>query len=155
MYSTTELNGTNTIWIQESSDLIGNVVAADITSRESDGRVAVGTHGRGVFIGDILSTNIPDHDRIVQKPEEFFLSQNYPNPFNAITSIGYTIPYEQHIKLKIFDSLGREIETLIDEKKQPGTHTVTFDANKLASGLYVYKLTAENHVFTKKMILLK
>ncbi len=155
VYSTMQLNGSNTVWKQESPDKIGTVVAASIASRKSDGRIAIGTHGRGIFIGDITSSKIEDNDITVQHSLKFSLSQNYPNPFNVTTTIGYTVPYEQHIKLIIFDALGREVSTLIDEKKQPGHHTINFDANKLASGLYFSKLMGDDQIHTKKLILLK
>ncbi len=93
-------------------------------------------------------------------PTEFSLSQNYPNPFNPETTISYTIPSNvkgETIKLtlKVFDVLGREVATLVDEFKQAGNYVETLRATSLPSGVYLYRLTAGNFVQTKKMLLLK
>lgn len=92
-----------------------------------------------------------------QIPDVFSLSQNYPNPVNPTTTITYTIPAgEQHaVSLQVFDILGREIATLVNGYKSPGTYKVYFNANNLPSGIYYYKLIAGNFVETKKMMLLK
>jgi hypothetical protein len=88
-------------------------------------------------------------------PSKYELLQNYPNPFNPSTNIEFKIPNFELVTLKIFDILGKEVATLIDEKLQPGSYSLEFDASKLASGIYFYSLTAENFISTKKMILLK
>lgn len=88
-------------------------------------------------------------------PTKFSLSQNYPNPFNPLTKIRYTLPKNIFVKLKIFDILGKEIETLVNEKQSPGTYEATFDASKYPSGVYFYKLETENYSETKKMVLIK
>ena len=87
--------------------------------------------------------------------KDFELSQNYPNPFNPTTVIDYTIPKDAHVTLKIYDVLGREVETLINENEQVGRYKVNFDGARLASGVYFYRLAAGSHVITKKMLLLK
>ena len=88
-------------------------------------------------------------------PETFELSQNYPNPFNPTTRISFTIPATAMVQLKVYNVLGQEVATLVNETMTNGSHTVTFDASKLASGVYLYKITAGNFVSTKKMVLLK
>lgn len=85
----------------------------------------------------------------------FALKQNYPNPFNSTTSIEYTIPSESRIILKIFDLLGNEVATLVDEIKSSGSHSVKFDTDKLSSGIYYYKLTSGGFSETRKMVLLR
>jgi hypothetical protein len=85
----------------------------------------------------------------------FQLSQNYPNPFNPSTNIGFRVADFGFVSLKVYDVLGREIATLINEKKQPGVYEVEFNASQLSSGIYFYKLQTENHSSVKKMIYLK
>jgi photosystem II stability/assembly factor-like uncharacterized protein len=86
---------------------------------------------------------------------EFILSQNYPNPFNPSTSIEYRVASIEYVTLKIFDVLGREVTTLVNEEKQPGVYEVDFNAGDLASGVYYYQLKAGSFIETKKMILLR
>jgi hypothetical protein len=83
------------------------------------------------------------------------LLQNYPNPFNPSTTIKYQIPELSFIILKVFDVLGNEIETLVDEEKTAGSYDVDFDAVTLPSGTYFYRLQAGSYIETKKMILIK
>lgn len=86
---------------------------------------------------------------------EYSLSQNYPNPFNPITSIQYAVSSRQFVSLKVFDVLGNEIETLVNEEKPVGTYELNWNAANLPSGVYFYQLQAGEFVNTKKMILLK
>ena len=88
-------------------------------------------------------------------PASFSLLQNYPNPFNPSTNIKYQISYNSLVTLKIYDILGKELSTLVNEKQSPGIYDITFDGSKLASGIYFYKLTAGNFTDIKKMTLLK
>lgn len=93
-------------------------------------------------------------------PREFALFQNYPNPFNPSTTIKYAIPSNAksemlNVKIAIFDILGREVETLINQKQQPGNYEVVFNASHLSSGTYFYRLTAGNFSKTMKFIILK
>jgi hypothetical protein len=99
------------------------------------------------------STDIEDErNEIVY---DFWLSQNYPNPFNPATAIEFTLPISQKVALKVYDLLGREIETLIDEKMDAGLHELEFDGRDFASGIYFYQLETESFIKTRKMILLK
>lgn len=91
----------------------------------------------------------------ISSPMEFVLEQNYPNPFNPITTISFNIPTELNISLKIFDVLGNEVVTLINEKMNAGDHEVQFNASNIASGIYFYTLQAGEFVSTKKLILMK
>jgi len=88
-------------------------------------------------------------------PQYFSLSQNYPNPFNPTTTIQFALPKPSSVTLKIYDILGREVLTLVDEDLQPGEYKVEFDASSLASGVYIYRLEAEGFVQAKKLTLLK
>jgi hypothetical protein len=86
---------------------------------------------------------------------EFTLDQNFPNPFNPNTLIKYSIPKSSQVSLKIFNTLGQEMETLVNEEKQVGTYEVNWNASNLQSGVYFYRLQAGSFVQTRKMILLK
>jgi hypothetical protein len=83
------------------------------------------------------------------------LEQNYPNPFNPTTTIAYGVRSRGLVELKVFDVLGREVATLVREYLEPGSYTATFNANRLASGVYAYRLTSGNLLETKKMLLVK
>lgn len=88
-------------------------------------------------------------------PEEYLLQQNYPNPFNPSTTIQFSIPQAGNVTLKIYNLLGEEVKTLADEYRLAGKHSVQFNANNLASGIYFYRIQSGSFVETKKMILLK
>lgn len=88
-------------------------------------------------------------------PEEFRLLQNFPNPFNPITTIRYDIKTKGIVELKVFDLLGREVTTLVNENQTPGTYEVVFDAFSLSSGVYFYQLKTGDFVDFKKMVVLK
>jgi len=88
-------------------------------------------------------------------PTDYALDQNYPNPFNPATTISYQLPKSGSVTLKIFDMLGKEVMTLVNEQKEMGRYTVQFDASSLASGMYVYQLRVNDYTSTKKMLLLK
>ena len=88
-------------------------------------------------------------------PEHFVLSQNYPNPFNPTTVISYQLPVASNVKIAVFDILGREVASLVNEREEAGSHEVRFDGSDLASGVYLYRLEAGSFVQTKKLILLK
>ena len=91
----------------------------------------------------------------VDAPQEFSLEQNYPNPFNPVTSIQYVVGSQSYVTLKVFDVLGNEVATLVNEQKPAGTYEVEFDATNQPSGIYFYNLKAGSFVETKKMILIK
>ena len=99
--------------------------------------------------------------RATSLPSKFELLQNYPNPFNPVTTIKYSIPAVEtrrgvSVILKIYDILGNEIATLVNEQKQAGEYEVNFNASNLAGGIYLYRLqTSSGVVLTKKLILLK
>ena len=105
--------------------------------------------------GKIYGTLVPVDEDLNSLPEKFELFQNYSNPFNPITSIQYAIGSRQFVTLKVYDVLGNEIITLINEEKPVGDYEVQFDASKQASGIYFYQLRAGDYIETKKMILLK
>jgi aminopeptidase N len=88
-------------------------------------------------------------------PNNFELYQNEPNPFNPVTNITYDIPKNAHVKLVVYDLLGKEIKTLVNENKTDGKYTVSFNGMNLPSGVYLYRLEAGNFVSVKKMMMIK
>ncbi|MCE1188783.1 MAG: T9SS type A sorting domain-containing protein [Ignavibacteria bacterium] len=88
-------------------------------------------------------------------PLRYTLLQNYPNPFNPVTKISYQVPSAGQVTLKVFDILGKEVATLVNNVKSPGTYEVQFDASKLPSGVYIYSLRVNGQVLNKKMNLIK
>jgi hypothetical protein len=104
------------------------------------------------FIG-FVPTAVKEYTN--KMPGTFGLNQNYPNPFNPSTIITYSIPKESQVKLKIYNILGQEVKTLVNDSKAPGKYTVNFNASSLSSGVYFYTLRAGNYFQVKKMMLLK
>ena len=101
-----------------------------------------------------------------QLPMQFNLSQNYPNPFNPLTTINFDLPVDAHTHLKIYDALGREVASLVDEDRQAGYHKTSFDGSRFASGVYFYRMQAfpgpkpgggqsSGFASVKKLVLLK
>jgi len=88
-------------------------------------------------------------------PKEFSIKQNFPNPFNPSTKIYFGIPEESRVVLKVYNLLGQEVATLVNEVKEPGHHYVNFNASNLNSGIYLYQIEAKNYKVTKKMMLVK
>ena len=117
----------------------------------------------GYVVGDqgiILKTtdgggNVWINQNFEQIPNEYYLFQNYPNPFNPTTTIKYALPKNEFVKLVIFDILGREIQTLVNEKQSAGTYETIFNASQYPSGVYFYKLTTDGFSETKKMLMIK
>jgi hypothetical protein len=101
----------------------------------------------------ILAKESDEEDNVM--PTEFALNQNYPNPFNPTTTISYSIAEAGNVELKVFDILGNEVTTLVNEMKAPGNYSVVFNASSLASGVYIYNLRTSNSIITKKMVLMK
>ena len=104
------------------------------------------TNGGVTFLGEGKNQSLPT---------EYTLHQNYPNPFNPSTKISWQVPVGAQQTLKIYDILGNEIVKLVDEFRPAGRYEVIFDASRLSSGTYFYKLQAGDFVQTKKMILIK
>ncbi|MEJ5261861.1 MAG: T9SS type A sorting domain-containing protein [Ignavibacterium sp.] len=98
------------------------------------------------------TTNVNENGSL---PASFRLMQNYPNPFNPSTTISFTIPYSEFVALKVYDVLGNEVATIVNENLTAGTHSYNFDASNLTSGVYFYKLQAGNYKEVKKMLLTK
>jgi hypothetical protein len=120
----------------------------DVVLQEVDGSVAKASE-----------MTVPLEEQTVAEenlvPEEFSLAQNYPNPFNPSTTIGYALPVASHVTLKVYNTLGQEVATLVDEFQEAGYKSVEFSAGRLASGVYVYRLSAGTRVEIRKMVVIK
>jgi hypothetical protein len=112
-----------------------------------------GTIDDSIFVKN-QATNVEDEGSLLS-PDSYNLAQNYPNPFNPVTTIKYSIPESGNVSLKVYDILGKEVATLVNEEKAQGVYSVIFDASNLSSGVYFYKLQAGSFVEIKKMMVLK
>lgn len=121
--------------------------------RFPSGKIAASDMNTGLYVLKVgNSVGISGNNSIVG---DYRLEQNYPNPFNPLTNLEFGIPELEFVTLKVYDILGNEVATLVNEKKSAGSHNVSFDGSKFSSGVYYYKLSAGDFSDTKKMILLK
>jgi hypothetical protein len=128
--------------VQEADKELGNAIVQSIAARTSDGRVALGTHGRGVFVGSSLLP-VPIETIDSHPAASYVLDQNYPNPFNPGTEIAFALPAASRVRLTVYDVAGRAVATLVDGKiLDAGAHRAGFNASSLASGAYIYTLEA-------------
>jgi hypothetical protein len=125
-------------------------------------KVSLPAYGSAVFVIDNVAHTLVlppltgiGENRSGAIPREYVLAQNYPNPFNPVTTISYQIRSAGGVTLRVYDLLGREVATLMNEFQQAGSYTTTFDASRLSSGVYFYRLQAGSFVNTKKMVLTK
>jgi hypothetical protein len=129
------------------------------TSSAGESFAGISTNENSKVISGFLAykssgiTDVSDDQGII--PTVYKLNQNYPNPFNPSTIINYQIPEEGFVTLKIYDILGDEVKILVNENKSAGSYNIRLDASGLASGMYIYRLTAGNYVSTKKMLMIK
>jgi len=162
LYATNNLDGNNTEWKLQGSNTIGNSVIEYLDYRTSDQTLAIATHGRGIFIGDASVSVSNEEESLANTPSEYGLNQNYPNPFNPTTSISYSLPFNSSVTISVYDINGKKVaELLQNESKSAGSHTTSFNATNLASGIYLYKIKAISNTngnsFTdiKRMTLIK
>lgn len=111
--------------------------------------------GTGDGIELIKVMDYTDVEEETNIPSDYYLSQNFPNPFNPSTKITYSIPSSSRVIIKVYDAVGKEIETIENNNRSAGTYVITFNAQHLASGVYYYKITANDYSATKKFVLLK
>ncbi|NIW68183.1 T9SS type A sorting domain-containing protein [candidate division KSB1 bacterium] len=143
-------------WTTINTGLTNHSISSLLMSMDS--HLFAGTHGNAVFRSAESVTSV----KAVNKNElqSFVLEQNYPNPFNPSTEIRFELPVERHVNLIIYNVLGRKIKTLVDEVKEAGSHSVTWDGTDengqpVPSGVYFYRFDAGMVSGTKKMILMR
>ena len=139
----------NKYYFINQSQSIKNPILISDSPIEISGTV---NNGRPIVVEKTSVTDVAE-EKI--QPKEFSLAQNYPNPFNPSTTISYTLPIAGLVSLKVYDVLGNEVATLVNEEKTAGNYEVNFNASNLSSGTYIYKISAGDFVQTKKMILMK
>lgn len=161
LYATNNMDGANTQWKLQGVSTIGNSVVEYLDYRPSDKTLAIATHGRGIFLGN-TSMSVSNENVDQSIPEQFSLNQNYPNPFNPSTTISYSLPSNSNVTVSIFDINGRKVAELINNSSQSaGKHLINFNASNLASGVYLYKISAKttsgntNFSQIKRMTLIK
>ena len=135
----------------ESNKIAGTVGQSLIG--ESGNQTNVAKSGFWEQLTNLVTSVEEINDKVL--PKEFNLYQNYPNPFNPSTTIQFALPKESFTKLEIFNAIGERVETLITETLAGGVYQYKWDANKFSSGVYFYRLIADNFVQTKKLLLMK
>ena len=129
----------------------GDLRSIAVTPRET----IVALVGNELYTNDTTFVTTGIIGKNEKRPLSFLLNQNYPNPFNPSTTINYRIAKAGKIVLKIYDLLGKEVNTLVDENKPSGSYSVAFNASNLPSGIYIYALRSDGFASNNKMILLK
>lgn len=142
------------IWDKDNNDELvydnelGGAPNGDPTTEIGGGNITIHEGNKSI------SAEESGDEPVTDKPEEFQLFQNYPNPFNSTTSIKFELPKDTHVVLKVFDVVGYEVTTLVNQDCSAGYHSVEFDANKLLNGIYFYRLYTADYSNTKKMLLI-
>ena len=145
-------NDSGTSWTPINSGLTGlRVPALAITET----KLLAGTEAQGVWMRPLSEIPTDVKPPSAGGPRQFKLEQNYPNPFNPSTTIRYVLPANGRVRLSVFNALGQQVTTLVNEDQSPGFHDFRFDASNLASGVYFYRLQAGGVVQTKRLLLLR
>lgn len=123
----------------------------------TDANLSAGTYTYRLNQVDFNGSSHPSSELVIviNKAADYSLEQNYPNPFNPATQIGYSVSERGNVSLVVYDLLGREVASLVNEVKEPGSYKVNFNASNLPSGVYTYRIQSGNFVQTKKMMLMK
>jgi len=147
-------NGTN--WVSVNTNLIDTTGFSFVCSLAvSDTNLFAGTEDGVVLMRPLSEMITGVKDQQYNLPKSYSLQQNYPNPFNPTTTINYSILKAGSVTIKVYDVLGCEVTTLVNENKPVGNYSVKFDASKLSSGIYIYTIRANDFVQSKKMNLVK
>ena len=145
-----------TVWLIDQTQATGAFIARDIVVGSSVQLTLAPAFTRLLKTDSPGWTLEPENDAATAAvPVAFSLQQNYPNPFNPSTVIQYELPDASPVRIVVYDLLGREVSTLVNEVQPAGEHTVQFNATRLASGMYLYRMTAGTFVETRRMLVLK
>jgi len=139
-------------WIQVNTGLSTNYIYSLIVI---DDKIIFAGTDIGIWNRKLDEMITSVESSTISSPTNFCLYQNYPNPFNPTTTIKYSIPQPSYVTIKVYDVLGKEVATIVDENKLAGNYSVYFNASKLVSGIYLYRLKAGNYSQAKKFILMK
>lgn len=133
----------------EDHETFGMRLAAEFNTEENDGGI--------IYIDNAVLEKIePVSNEITQEiPDQFSLEQNYPNPFNPSTNIQFNLPEQSNVTLQVYDISGRQIAVLVDEPMNAGSHTINWNASNLASGVYLYRITAGDFTAVRKLTIIK
>jgi hypothetical protein len=156
LYSTTELRGMETEWMQEGGSTIGNVIVSMIDARQSDGFVAVATHGNGVYSAQV--TVVTDPSSVAGSSlsrSTLALHPHFPDPVRSATTLRFTLPATGYTRLTVYDPSGREVARLVDGVLGSGDHQIVFNPAHLASGIYHYRLESGGQTANRSMRLLR
>ena len=147
------------VWFENASGtLIDSVDLLAVTDTSASyGRLPDGSANWQILVPRTrgFSNVVTDVENEFNSISEYRLNQNYPNPFNPTTTISFTIPATSNVSLKVFNILGKEVATLVNETKSAGNYSINFNASGLSSGVYFYQLTTDNFTSTKKFTLMK
>ena len=130
--------------VQKTSDG-GHIIAGHITAAAD----------KDVWLIKLASTAVGIEEELGLLPEKYSLSQNYPNPFNPVTTIKYSLPQSGEVTLLIYNLIGEEVARLVNRHQSTGEYSTEWNASKVSSGIYFYRLQAADFVQTRKMVLLK
>ncbi len=147
------------VWFENASGtVIDSVDLLAVTDTSASyGRLPDGSANWQILVPRTrgFSNVVTDVENEFNSISEYRLNQNYPNPFNPTTTISFTIPATSNVSLKVFNILGKEVATIVNETKSAGNYSINFNASGLSSGVYFYQLTTDNFTSTKKFTLMK
>jgi hypothetical protein len=150
LFSTTQLDGDNTIWVQEGPTTIANTVINMIKTRPYDGRIVVATHGSGIFTADMP----PVHVGVTETSANELELTSYPNPFIEQVTIGYSLTEAAKVELAVFDLQGKMVEQLVNKSQGEGAHQVTWNPGRsVAEGTYVCRLRLGDQYAVRKLVI--
>ncbi|MBK7446017.1 MAG: SBBP repeat-containing protein [Ignavibacteria bacterium] len=160
-YTTIKYNSSgDSVWVKRYNGPANSTDNANSIALDGSGNVFVTGQSEGSGTGTDYATvkysqSVGINQISSEIPDKFSLSQNYPNPFNPVTKINYELRVTNYAKLVVYDVIGKEVVTLVNEKQSPGTYQVEFDAGSLTSGIYFYRLTSGDFTDTRRMMLIK